>query len=154
MYQSSPFGNRLPSNPTPPPLPAVSFGSFRCACSCLRHTLVTSCYPDISWHASTADNVTCVALSDLLSSVQYLLHTSAKLTETLEHGSETQSKSSYVWFEDLTTVVMKSSVLWDTTSCIPLKVNRLFLEHLASIFNSEDMLLPRNVCRLLTDYTA
>jgi hypothetical protein len=33
---------------------------------------------------------------------------------------------SYVGFEALTAVVMKSSVFWDITQCNPLKINRCF----------------------------
>jgi hypothetical protein len=42
-----------------------------------------------------------------------------------------------VGFEVLTTVVMKSSVFWDITSCVPLNVNWCFGEHIASIFTVE-----------------
>jgi hypothetical protein len=39
--------------------------------------------------------------------------------------------------EVLTGVVMKSSVLWDTMPCSPLKINRHFGEHVFYIFRVE-----------------
>jgi hypothetical protein len=43
-------------------------------------------------------------------------------------------RTKVVGFEVLTAVVMKSSIFWDVSPCSPLKVNRRFGEHVASIF--------------------
>jgi hypothetical protein len=42
-----------------------------------------------------------------------------------------------VGFEVVTAVVMKSTVFWDIMACSPLKVNRRFGGHIASIFRVE-----------------
>jgi hypothetical protein len=68
-----------------------------------------------------------------------------------------------VGFEVLITWVMKRSILWDTTPCSPLKINRRFggtcrLFHagflLGLFFDPEDEgdVFLRNVGRLSTDY--
>jgi hypothetical protein len=43
-----------------------------------------------------------------------------------EHGVRVLNLSSFIGFEVLTAVVMKSIIFWDITSCNPLKVNRRF----------------------------
>jgi hypothetical protein len=43
-----------------------------------------------------------------------------------------------VGFEVLTAVAMKISILWDITPCSPLKVNRSFGEHGASMFRAKE----------------
>jgi hypothetical protein len=46
-------------------------------------------------------------------------------------------KENCVGFEVLTSVVMKSSVSWDTTRCSLLKFNQILKEHVASVFRVE-----------------
>jgi hypothetical protein len=52
-------------------------------------------------------------------------------------GDRRLSNAVCVGFEVLTAVVMKCIVLWDITPCSPLKVNRRYREHIASIFRVE-----------------
>jgi hypothetical protein len=41
-------------------------------------------------------------------------------------SKETRNKKVHVGFEVLKAVIMKSTIIWDLTLCIPLKVNRRF----------------------------
>jgi hypothetical protein len=49
-----------------------------------------------------------------------------------------QNVTLLVRFEVLTVVAMKSCVLWNITPCSPVKVNRRFGGHIASIFRVEE----------------
>jgi hypothetical protein len=63
-------------------------------------------------------------------------------------------------------VVVKASIFWDITPCIPLKVTDVSEENVASVFRVEECkmlglfdaadessMFLRNVCRLSADYT-
>jgi hypothetical protein len=40
---------------------------------------------------------------------------------------------------------LKSIIFWDMTACSPLKVNRDFREHVASIFRDEEISSSKNI---------
>jgi hypothetical protein len=89
------------------------------------------------WSGSNAQNV----FKNYVAFARIVLYSKLMNARTMEgeslvsnHTSEGKSVKinfppkliAFIWFNDLTAVVMKSSIFWDITPCSPLKINRLF----------------------------